>query len=332
MRGKWGWIGAAVVLAAMAAGGAWWLRSTAQHRALAVVKASEAPPLPAEISVTGKVEPQHVVTAGAQVAGTVEEVLAEVGQDVYAGEVLARISNQGLQAAEQSAKAAADLAQERVEKAGTAILAARLEATRARADAARARTELDRAQRAFERQQMLNREGATPRLAFEKSQRDFERAQSESQSLEDLARIAESRIEDLVKEQENARRLLEEKSKDLEDAHASLQNAEVHAPVDGLLVERKGEVGREMTPEEQAQMFRIAVDPAALQTTVTLDAAAAARVKAGDAALVAVAEMGVDGLAGVVQAVAANQATVTFTSPNPAMKPGMTAQIRLRLR
>ncbi len=332
MRGKVTWVGMAVVLAMIAGGGAWWLRNAARHRALPVVKASEAPALPAEISVAGKIEPQHVVVVGAQVTGILEEVLAEVGQDVFAGELLARISNQGLQAAEESAKAAADLAQERVEKAGTAIIAARLEATRARADATRARTELGRAQRAFERQQMLQREGATPRLVFEKSQSDFERAQSESQSLEDLARIAESRIEDLVKEQESARRLLDDKNRELEDAHASLQNAEVHSPVDGLLVERKGEVGREMSVEEQAQMFKIAVNLAELQTTVTLDAAVASRVKAGDAALVTVAELGVDGLAGAVQSVAGNQATVTFTSPNPAMKPGMLAQIKLRLR
>ena len=95
----------------------------------------------------------------AQAGGTVAEFLVDVGQDVFEGAVLARISNQGLEAADENARAALELAQSRVEKAGAAIIAARLEATRARADAVRARGEFDRAQRTYQRQKMLHRRG-----------------------------------------------------------------------------------------------------------------------------------------------------------------------------
>jgi multidrug resistance efflux pump len=206
-----------------------------------------------------------------------------------------------------------------------------MESTRALADAVRARGEYDRAQRTYERQKMLNSEGATPRLTYEKAERDYNAAQSESESLDALARVAENRVAELIKEQEAAKRILEDKSKDVEDAKANLAAAEVTSPVAGLVVERKGEVGKELGPQERAELFRIAVNLSELQVRVNPDPATLKRLKPGDAALVMVADLGGEGIPGTLKEIEGNQATVTFTSPNPVVKPGMTAQVRINL-
>lgn len=330
MRGKWILISVSIVLLAMAAGALSRLRNSAAQNTAPPVKTS-APPVPAgELSLAGKIEAQQVTTVAAQAGGTVAEFLVDVGQDVFEGAVLARIGNQGLEAAGENARAALDLAQARVEKAGSAIIAARLEATRARADAVRARGEFDRAQRNYQRQKMLHSEGATPRLTYEKSEREYAASQAESDSLEDLARVAENRVGELIQEQESAKRILEDKLKDVEEAKANMAAAEVRSPVDGLVVERKGEVGKELGAQEQAELFRIAVNLSELQVRVNPDPDALKRLKPGDAALVIVADLGGEGIAGSVKEIQGNQATVTFTSPNPVVKPGMTAQVRIK--
>lgn len=285
-----------------------------------------------ELSLAGQIEAQQVTSVGAPVGGSVAEFLVDIGQEVFEGELLARIVNQGLETAHESARAAVDLAQARVEKAGAAILSARLEATRARADAVRAHADFDRAERTYQRQKMLHSEGATPRLTYEKAEREHAAAQTEYQSLEDLARVVESRVGELVKEQDSAKRILEEKTNEMEEAQTKLASAEVHSPVDGLVIARWGEVGKEIGAQEQAELFRIAVNLAELQVRVNPDAAVLKRLKAGDGALVMVADLGGEGIAGTVKEIQGNQATVAFTSPNPVVKPGMSAQVRIKMQ
>jgi multidrug resistance efflux pump len=332
MRGKWILISCSLVLLAVAAGALSHLRRTSAQVAAPVPRIPEKPALGDEVSLSGRIEAQQVVTVASASGGSVAEFQADVGQEVFEGAVLARIGNQALQSADENARAAMEAAQARVEKAGAAIIAARLESTRAHADAVRAHSEFDRAQRTYQRQKMLHAEGATPRLTYEKSERDYETARTESESLEELAHVSENRVAELIKEQETARRLLEDKTRDAEDAKTNLAAAEVKSPVDGIVVERKGEVGKELSAQDQAELFRIAVNPAELQVRVNPDAQALKRMQPGDAAMVIVADLGGDALQAAVKEVQANAATVAFTSPNPVVKPGMTAQVRIKLR
>jgi len=49
-----------------------------------------------EITLQGKIRPQHTIGVAANVPGFIENFLVEPGQDVYQGQVLARIGAQGL--------------------------------------------------------------------------------------------------------------------------------------------------------------------------------------------------------------------------------------------
>ncbi|HZT29276.1 MAG TPA: efflux RND transporter periplasmic adaptor subunit [Bryobacteraceae bacterium] len=330
MRGKWVLISVSVVLVAVAAGALSVLRrESAERAAPAQPLAEPAPAPPGEVSLPGKILAQHVVPVGEQVSGNIDSFLADVGQDVFEGQLLARVANQGLEAAREAANLSVQSAQERVNKIEGDIIAARLEASRARADAVRSRGEYERAERTYRRQQVLHNAGATPRLTYERSERDFQKAQTEYDSLDTLARQAESRVNDLGLELQNAQKVLDDKKQQLEDIQTNLQGMEVHSPVAGVVVSRSGEVGK--PHEEGAALFEIATDLSQLQVAVEPEPPVLARIQPGQPAMVIVADLQGQGIPGTVKEIRNTVVHVAFTSPSPVLRPGMTAQVRIPL-
>src|SRR5579871_3489523 len=303
MRGKWVLLSVSIILVAVAAGALSVLRrERAEQAEPPRPAAAEAPaPPPNEVSLPGKILPQHLVTVGEQLDGSIDSFLVDIGQEVFEGQLLARMSNPGLDTARETAIASAQSAQDRVSKLESDILAARLEASRARADAIRSRGEYDRAERSYHRQQTLHAAGATPRLTYEKSEQDYEKSQSEYSSLDTLARQAENRVNEWNDELANARKLLDDKKQQLEAIQSNMQGMEVHAPVAGLILARRGEVGRPHGAGEA--LFDIATNLSELQVVLEPEPAALARIKPGQAALVIVADLQGQGIPGTVKAV-----------------------------
>src|SRR4051794_30864097 len=114
----------------------WWLISVAAVIAIAGGLALRRKPAPAvaapktavtvsetahEITLRGKIRPQHVIGVAATVPGFIEAFLAEPGEDVYQGQVLARIGAQGLDSAREGAANALERAQEQVVRADAAV-------------------------------------------------------------------------------------------------------------------------------------------------------------------------------------------------------------------
>ena len=285
----------------------------------------------AEISLPARIEARHLVTVEAQVTGSVQEFLADVGQEVHEGQLLARIGNTNLENARENAAGASENAQERVNKLESAILAGRLEASRARADAERSRAEMERAEKARLRQQMLHGEGATPRLVWEKAEKEAGSAKSEFDSLETLARHAEERVAAMLADLDRSKKTLADRMERLEEARAQLEATQVHAPVDGLVVARRGEVGKDFGDDGNLELFRIAVDTALLRAVVDADPSALARLAIGGEAMLFFADIPGEGIAGTVAEIRDGQALIDFTSPSPFIRPGMTAQARLTL-
>jgi multidrug resistance efflux pump len=333
MRGKWLLISGILILLAVAAGALSWLW---RSRSSPAVVAPAPPPRPAvfvgsEVSLLGKIRAQHIVPVAVPVEGTIEYVSVEVGQDVYEGEVLARIRNTGLETAHQVAAAEAERAQSRLNSLESTYIAARLEASRAHAEASRSQSDFARAEKAYLRQQMWYREGATPRLVFEKTQKEFEAAQTQYRTLEELARQTAEREESLHKEMDHARRVLEEKNQQLEEAKSNLAGVEIRSPADGILVGRTKQPGEEVTPEVK-DLFQIAVDLSALEAVLEPEPPALERIRIGQEAILQVAEIPGEGLPGKVKEIKGSDVTVEFVNPSPAIRPGLTAQVRIKLR
>jgi multidrug efflux pump subunit AcrA (membrane-fusion protein) len=331
MRGKWALFGGIAILAAIAAGALTvWKRQQAPPPR--PVPAVSAPALPSgsEISLPGKVEAREVVGVQAPSDGTIAEYLVIVGEEVFEGQLIARISNPQLQGEQEKAKEAADKAQERVNALESQMLAARLDASRGQAELARIQDDYSRTERLARRQEMLHAQGATPRLTFEKAQADFATARAEYESATARAKSAEARVASLTKDIEFAKKTLEERNADLEAADVTLQATQMHAPVDGVILERKGDAGAEVKMGEDG-VFRIGTDLGQLQVVVEPEPSVLAKLQPGMAAAVILAEFANEQLNAEISRIENGKVYVLFGSPDPAIKPGLTAQIRIKL-
>jgi multidrug resistance efflux pump len=329
MRGKWVLLSVAAVLAGVAVG-ALSLRH-AQPAPAPLVRAAGPAVLPAnQVTLSGTIRPQHVVGVGAQVNGVIEAFLADVGQDVYQGQVLAHIGSQGLESSRESAASAVDHAQERVNRADTAVAGARLEQSRADAEAQRARFAMDRAEAVFSRQQLLFSQGATPRLVYEKAQREYDNARTEFAVMDKAAHATAEGVQNALQEVASAQKILADENRRLEESQAAFEAADVHSPVDGLLVVRNGEIGKS-AQEFGNNLFQIATDTYALEVALDPQPPILKRIRPGQPALILIPDLQSAGITGDVKEIKGTQVLVEFNSTIPAIRPGMLADVRLKL-
>ncbi len=326
MRGKWAWISILAVLAGVG-GAALSLRHWRKPPAPPARNAVIASP---EISLNGTIRPQHVARIGSTIEGNIEAFLANVGDDVFQGQVLARIGAAGLESEREAAAHAVEYAQDQVSKAEAGINSARLEASRATADEARARMALDHAQKVYERQKTLHAAGATPRLTFEKAEQDYEAAQKDADIMEKGAQGANSNVQAATDALTAARKMLADKSQQLESAQGAFEAAEVRSPVDGLVVSRKGDLGQPVQ-ESGDELFQVATDISALEVPVEPQPGVLKKLRPGQPALVTVLDLQTGGMPGTVKEIKDTQAIVEFTSTMPAIRPGMRADVRLKV-
>jgi multidrug resistance efflux pump len=331
MRGKWMLFGGIAVFLAVGAGAiTWWSGQLTTNQP----KQQPAPPAANpgtanELSLSGRIQPQELIPVAAPVEGVIDELFVEPGGEVYEGQLLARIRNGKLESALESATAEAEKLKTRMTTLEGSIIAARLESSRAEAEAARVKSEYDLADRAFQRQQMLLREGATPRLTYEKAERDFKQIKIEYDSAADVARIATDRVVTLNRDLDAAKKLYENKAEDLENAKEEAGHGELKSPVDGIVVSRKGSPGEQVSRLNE-DFFVLAANLNALQVAADIDPAAMQKVKAGQTASIRVAESA-DEIPGVVREIRNGQVLVDFTNPDASIKPGLSAQVRIFL-
>jgi multidrug resistance efflux pump len=329
MRGKWLLFSVLAVAAGIGAGA---LSMRAKRTPPPVQARSSAAAVIAtkEITLNGPIHPQHVANIGASVEGNIEAFLANVGDEVFEGQVLARVGSAGLETNREQAASAVEHAQEQVTRAEASINSARLEASRADADLQRARLQMERTQKVFDRQKTLHNAGATPRIVYEKSVAEFEGSQKEFEVMDRAARAAHEGVQSAMDQLSGAKKVLTDKGQELEQAQGAFEAAEVRAPVSGTVVGRKGEAGK---PAQEAgdDMFQIATDLYALEITLEPNPEELKKIFPGQQVLVLVLDLQSAGMPGVVKEVKDSRATVEFTCTLPGIKPGMRADVRLRL-
>ncbi len=317
-----------VALAVALLGGAFFLFERSRTRQVHATPVPQAPAAPKERTFQGHVEALHTVAVPVSIDGEVDSFSAEVGQDVFEGQVLARISNQGLETGLENAQRILQAAETRLNTLETSISAARLEAVRARDAALSAASDLEHASKEFERQRMLNDAGATPRNTFQKSEREYEAAKAKAEGTSELARHADAHIDELSKEYDLAKKTLEDKRKESEEAQSAMNAAEIRAPVDGVIVARQGEIGQPLTAEQASALFNIANDLSALRVAFTPDSG----MKPGDRISIVFTDVPVEPIAATVGAIQNGQATADFTSPNAAIRPGMSCTVHATIK
>ena len=331
MRGKWLLFGGSAILLAIAAG-AWSVyRSQNQPKKNSSPPAIAAPAVftGSEVVLNGTIRAQKVIAVAAPMDGIIDAMFAEIGQEVSQGQLLARVKSGRVDAVLEAATAEYERIQARVNNADEALVAARLESSRAQADAVRAKSDFERADKNFQRQQMLNKEGATPRLVFEKAQREYTEAKQELENKQTLFANAESQQDAIGKELDAAKRTLEEKNLLLDQAKADASAGELVSPADGVVVSRRGQAGEEVSPTV-TDFFQIATELGSLEVVLEPAPPALARIKPGQQAFVHPAEFPED-VPAKVREIRGSQVIVEFESPSPAIRPGMTASVRIVL-
>ena len=282
-----------------------------------------------DASLMGGVQPRTSVLVAAPIDGTLESFFVDVNQEVYQGQLLGRIRSNNLEAAQQQAQLALDTAQARVTTLSGDQLVVRLEASRAAVDQSRARADVDRLEKIYQRQKGLWEAGATARLTFEKAEKDYNDARAAIERADTVAKQAADRAAAIETEIDAANRAVTEATAAMERAKEELATAEVHSPVDGIVMARRGQPGEPVDPSTK-DLLQIGTDLTSLQVTVTPDAAMLGRIHVGQAASVRVPEIAPDEIPGTVREINGPNVVVDFTSPAAVTKLDLAAQVRIK--
>jgi HlyD family secretion protein len=334
LRGKWVIIAAVIILGSIGIGALSSLygpkRPLPKDTSKTVAQPVDPFPSGAVISLQGKVEAQQVVSVGAKVNGQLSELYFEPGQEVYEGQLIAKVRNRKLESERDRANEDLEAIQTRLSNAESSMLAARLEGSRARAEASRFNDDLSRLQKIYDRQVLLNNQQATPRNKFEQAKRDYEEAKASATSTSGKADIAEQQVAKLTREIDSAKKALEEKQAALEEAESDLKAADITSPVDGIFLSSGVEPGEEVT-RSMEDLFQIAVDLSRMQVIVEPTPEQMTKMKLGLPVQVFMAEAAGEALPGEISLIQDNYVTIVFQSPTAAIKPGLTAQVRIKL-
>lgn len=329
MRGKWVLFSVTVILLGAAAGAVSLLIRGPSSAAPEVIEAPVAgAPRMEEISLSGTVVAQSVVGVPAPVEGTLESVMVAIGEEVYAGQLLAQIRNTAVEAELRVAEEETIEAEDKANRLESQLIAARLEASRASADLARARSTFQRAEAAWLRSQTLIREGATPRLVHERVERDYLEQKREFESLQGVADAASNRVESLRRQVETAEQRLDEAREEYDLITSELLAADVVATANGLIAGMSAQQGDEVHPEA-GELFQIALDLSRLDVVLETEASVSDRAQVGQPARIMIAEIPGGSVSGTVREVREGRIVVEFMSPTPAVMPGMSAQVTI---
>ena len=210
---------APLVLAALALAGFWWF---ATQRPLEVAIAAIAQDVPVTVFGLGAVEARVLSRVGFEVPGTLVQVLADHGDRVAAGAILARLNEAGQQA--------------RLSRAEASLLSAKAAMARAEAQRERAEVQLAQKRATAGRRRDLAARGAGSAEAAELAETEAALAQAD---------IAVNRADAAV-----ARAALAEARANQQAERTTLAKHALAAPFDALVIARTREPGTALNPGE----------------------------------------------------------------------------------
>lgn len=250
------------------------------------------------VEATGTLQPVDTVEVGSQVTGLVKTLGADFNSHVTAGQVLATLDPASLQA--------------QVDQASATVARLAAEVNRAKVTLADAENKLRRAE-ALAREQLIS----DADLDTARSTRDAAQASVASAQ----AQVVQSRAS-------------------LDQARVNLGHTIIRAPSAGVVLSRNVEIGQTVTSGLQTPtLFVIARDLQKMELQASVDESDIARVAAGQPVTFTVDAHGARQFAGrvsqvrlqpiVAQNVVSYTTMIDVDNPDLALKPGMTATVRI---
>lgn len=179
------------------------------------------------VVATGKIEPMTKVEVKSKASGIVQRLLADYGESVKKGQVLAELDKEEILAQVNQQKAS-------LQASEAAAHAADADLQRAKVDAEG--PDLPMLKRAYERAQKMAKDGVVSESALDDAQKNYELAINKQQLGRANVITANSKLKQAEAQVAEARAQLEEKEKEY-------HNSTIISPIDGMVLSRDVEVG-----------------------------------------------------------------------------------------
>ena len=322
-----------VVVASMADGGN---RENSGYRLATVDRG----PVVKSISSTGTLSAVVTVLVGSQVSGQIVELPADFNSRVQAGQVIARIDPATFESRVRQAEAELAVTLANVVQRRAALDRATADLRNSDAQVAYARTRVAEAKNELQRKQsLLQREFAsqaqvdTARTGREAAVAAFNAALANVEARRAQVAMAEA---DIL----TADAQVMQREASLSNAQVDLDRTFIRSPVDGVVIERKVDIGQTVAASLQApDLFTIAQDLRDMQVEVSVDESDIGQVSEGLKAKFDVYAFPGEEFEGkvkqvrlapdVVQNVVTYKVIVAAQNPDQRLLPGMTANVEI---
>jgi len=250
-RFPFGWMLLGLLLAGLGGSGLLIQRQLQQQRAERLERLTvpvQVVDLTQRLRVSGQVQPLRQVNVSPRESGRLAELLVDQGDEVVAGQLLARMDYGDLASGIRQAQARIQELQARLAEQQAGERPQVIAAAQARVDAAR--SQVDLAQRELERIQALVQAGVVARSELDQRSARLEQAQADLRAAQqELERLQlGSRPETLQQIQAQ----IAQAQAELAQRQSRLAETEVRAPFSGVVVQRFAEVGSFVAPTTAA--------------------------------------------------------------------------------
>lgn len=306
------------------------------------------------ISATGTPNAVVTVQVGSQVSGNISALYADFNTRVKKGQLVARIDPQIFQARVDQARANLDAAkaavvnaQANLQKARAEIASANASSADARANALKAQIGVQDAQIKLNRRLELAKAGVisredrdTAQAVYDSAVAALEAAKAQQQAAQDNVTAAQAQSEVARTQMASAQAQVKQAAAALAQANVDLEHTYIRAPVDGVVVARRVDVGQTVAASLQAPtLFEIAQDLTKMQVDTNVSEADVGRAQVGLRANFTVDAYPGEVFYGRVREIRKApinvQNVITYDVvvdvPNPDLKlfPGMTANVKI---
>jgi HlyD family secretion protein len=317
----------AVLLAALAAGGWYWVQSRnddgeVRYRLAKVERGA----LAAVVVASGTLNATTTVQVGSQISGQVKEIFADFNTAVKKDQVIARIDPSTFELRVNQARADLDSAQ-------SAVAVARSNQAAAQASLGQVKVTLADAQRDYERKKSLVDKNYISGAELDKAKTLLDSTREQLKAVEAQLSVSQAQIR-------SALAAVKQRESLLKQAEVDLERTVIRAPVDGTVILRNVDAGQTVAASLQAPvLFTIAQDLRDMQVEAAIDEADVGRLRTGMPATFAVDAFPRRNFTGEikqirkspvnVQNVVSYTVVITAANPDLALLPGMTANVRI---
>ena len=294
--------------------------------------------LRATVSSTGTLEALETVEVGTQVSGQVADVYVDYNDVVEAGELLAVLDTEALDASLENAQASVDQAQASLRQAQASEAQARAQVAQAQAQLTQSRATFSDAQATLTRNAPLAERGYLSQSEYQPLQTAVQTAEATVGSQQAGVASAQAQVRQAQAGVASAQAQVQQAQAQVATARKNRANAEIRAPIGGVVVERAIDAGQTVAASfETPTLFVLAETLDQMQILADVDESDIGQIQEGQAVTFTVPAYPDETYEGVVREVrlqpTTEQNVVTYTAVVDAenvdghLLPGMTATV-----